>query len=246
MSLGDRFFTPQTAKAILSWRLLLGAGAGVLVGLLLGPIGGVMAGLVTYAGAVLLAMPRRPATVRIDAFTLGEPWRQFVQQGERARRRLDDTVRSTADGPLRQRLAEVAAELDHGLHEAFAIARRGDQIDAAVTRLDPLALRSRLAHLERQASAQPGRDHAAAIASVRQQIESAERLKAQSRETADRLRLTSTRLDELVARAAEVSVGTSAPDTYAADVDRLVIDLEALHQAVEEMRATGTDSPGPA
>ena len=44
---------------------------------------------------------------------------------------------------------------------------------------------------------------------MRAQLESADRLKAQSSDTADRLRLTQTRLDELAARATEVSVGAS-------------------------------------
>ena len=37
MSFRDRFFTPATAKAILSWRILLGVG--VAVGLAFTPIG---------------------------------------------------------------------------------------------------------------------------------------------------------------------------------------------------------------
>ena len=47
--------------------------------------------------------------------------------------------------------------------------------------------------------------------SIESQLASADRLKALSPSTADRLRLTQARIDELVARAAEVSVGTTAP-----------------------------------
>ncbi len=70
--------------------------------------------------------------------------------------------------------------------------------------------------------------------SIRSQIESTERLKAESAKTADRLRLTQTRLDELVTRAAEVAIGAGDTDAYEHDVDDLVIELEALRQAVEE------------
>ena len=66
------------------------------------------------------------------------------------------------------------------------------------------------------------------------QLASAERLKALSASTADRLRLTQARLDELVARAAEVSVGRTDGATYEHDVDNLVIELEGLRQAVAE------------
>ena len=45
-----------------------------------------------------------------------------------------------------------------------------------------------------------------------------------------------TRLDELVARASEVRIGTVDTANYQRDVDDLVIQLEALHQAVEETR----------
>lgn len=242
MGLRDRFFTPATAKAILSWRLVLGAvvgvGVGLLVGALAGPwagaIAGAVAGAVVYAGAVALAMPRAVAPARIDPFAISEPWRQFVQQGQRAGRRLRETVDGASDGPLKQRLETVAADLERGLTEGYAIARRGDQIDAAVNRLDPVRLRSRLATLEAQAGDPPSDEHAAAITSVRAQLASADRLKAQSQRTADQLRLTSTRLDELVARAAEVAIGTAEPDTYARDVDGLVEQLEALHLALEE------------
>ena len=67
------------------------------------------------------------------------------------------------------------------------------------------------------------------------QLASADRLKALSAQTADRLRLTQARLDELVTRAAEVSVGASDTDHFAHDVDGLVIELEALHLAVREL-----------
>lgn len=243
MAFRDRFFTPTTAKAILSWRLLLGAAVGVGVGLLAGPLAGVAAGVVVYAGSVVAAMPRdqRPKPASIDPFALGEPWRQFVQQGQRAARRLAETIDGVSPGPLRDRLRQIADELDRGLVEAFTIARRGDEIDTAVRRLDPVRLRSRLATLERQAGPSPAGEQAAAIESVRRQLESADRLKARSARAADQLRLTQTRLDELAARAAEVAVGSAEPDTYAHDVDALVEQLEALRLAVEE-----TNEPPPA
>ena len=61
-------------------------------------------------------------------------------------------------------------------------------------------------------------------------------MKEKSAQTAGKLRLTQTRLDELVARAAEVSVGSGDTDAYQHDVDDLVIELESLRLAVEETR----------
>jgi hypothetical protein len=244
MALRDRFFTATTARAILSWRLLLGVGAGVVAGIVvgaatglaLGILSGLVVGAAVYAGAVHRAMPRPATLPRIDPFTVSEPWRQLVQGAQRAGTRLHATVAAAPAGPLHDRLVSIAAKLDEGLAESWTIARRGDELDDAVRRLDPTALRSKLATLERRQAASPSADLVAAIESVRLQVASAERLTALSAQTADRLRLTQTRLDELVARAAEVSVGASDTDAYASAVDDLVVELEALRLAVEETR----------
>lgn len=236
MGFRDRFWTPRTAKAIVSWRILLGAAAGVAAGLLGVPVlGAVAIGLLVYAGSVLLAMPRTPAATSIDPFAISEPWRHFVQGAQRSKRQLTDTVRATKAGPLRDRLQDIADRLDAGLQEGWQIAKRGDEIDAAVRGLDPTRLRSRLDTLRSQSSTAPTENLDAAVTSVESQLASADRLKELSASTADRLRLTQARLDELVARAAEVSVGTSDTDRFAHDVDDLVLELEGLHQAVREL-----------
>ena len=239
MSFRDRFFTPATAKAILSWRLLLGIG--VAIGLGFTPIGvpaAIGVGLLTYVGSVVLAMPKDAAPPQIDPFTLSEPWRQMVQGAQRARGHLHETVSAVSAGPLRERLDEIVDKLDRALGECWAIARRGDEIDGAVRRLDPTALRSKLGTLHTEAEAgMPSDDLAAAITSVESQLASADRLKELSAQTAGRLRLTQTRLDELVARAAEVSIGASDTDAYSHDVDDLVIEIEAMRLAVEDTRS---------
>jgi hypothetical protein len=235
-SFRDRFWTPATAKAVLSWRILLGAAAGVVAGVAGVPIlGAVTIGLAVYAGAVLLAVPRNPRKAAVDPFSVGEPWRQFVQAGQRSSRRLNETVRAVAPGPLRDRLQDIADRLDEGLREGWEIAKRGHQIDAAVRALDPPRLRSRLETLRTQAAAGSTENLAAAIESTENQLASAERMKQRSAETADQLRLTQSRLDELVARAAEVSIGASDTNRFAHDVDELVLELEGLHQAVLEL-----------
>jgi hypothetical protein len=236
MAFRDRFWTPATARAILSWRILLGAAVGVAASLVGVPVvGAVIIGAAVYAGAVLLAMPRKTRTPAIDPFTVGEPWRRFVQAGQRSRRAFLDTVRSTPPGPLHDRLRSIGERLDAGLSDGWAVAKRGDQIDAQIRKLDPTALRSRLATLQQQAATAPSDNLAASIASVESQLKSVERLKALSATAADQLRLTQSRLDELCARAAEVSIGASDTDRLASDVDDLVLELEGLRQAVQEL-----------
>jgi hypothetical protein len=232
MSFGDRFFTPQTAKALLSWRILLAAVIGVVAGVLgLNPAAAVGLGFAVYAATVLAAMPSESSRSTIDPFTLSEPWRRFVQGAQRSRAALHETVRGASEGPLKDRLTDIAGRLDSAIAESWSIARRGDEIDEAINRIDPVRLRAQLETLRTSGAGDSG---AAAIESVESQLAGAERLKALSASTADRLRLTQARLDELVARAAEVSVGRTDEATYEHDVDNLVIELEGLRQAVAE------------
>jgi hypothetical protein len=231
MSFGDRFFTPQTARALLSWRIILAAAIGLVAGLLgMQPGTAVGLGLAVYAATVLAAMPPSPRST-IDPFTLSEPWRRFMQSAQRSRTALHDTLRGATEGPLKDRLADVAVRLDGAIEESWTIAKRGDEIDKAIKRIDPVRLRAQLEALRSTGSGDSGE---AAVASLESQLASVERLKALSASTADRLRLTQVRLDELVARAAEVIVGRTDTATYEHDVDNLVIELEGLRQAVAE------------
>jgi hypothetical protein len=235
MGFRDRFYTPRTAKAILSWRILLGVGLGATIGVAGLPISvAVGVGAVAYGASIALAMPKAAGRPSIDPFVLGEPWRQMMQSSQAAGRRLRATVEGTDDGPLKDTLNDIAGQLDKGLDEAWEVAKRGDEIDDVVRRLDPTALRSKLETLQRRAADRPSPDAEAAVASVERQLASAERLKQQSAETAASLRLTQTQLDELVARASEVRIGTVDTTAYAREVDDLVVKLQALHEAVEE------------
>jgi hypothetical protein len=226
----DRFYTPKTAQAILSWRLLLGvavATGAILLGL--HPALAVAFGVVAYGVSVGAAIPR-DRRVRIDPFTVQEPWRQFVQGAQQSAVKLQEMIEAATDGPVKDRMQGVREKLEHGMDETWQIARRGHEIDQAVRRLDPTALRSKLETLQGHT------DSSEAIASVESQLESVNRLKEQSTRTSNRLRLTQTRLDELVARAAEVSIGAGDTDAYEHDVDDLVVELEGLRLAVEETR----------
>ena len=237
MGFRDRFYTPTTAKALLSSRILLGVGVGVAIALAGLPIGvAIGVGVAVYVASVVAAMPKGVPRANIDPFTLGEPWRQIMQQAQGSGRKLRATVATADSGPLKSTMQGIVDQLERGLGEAWAIARRGDEIDDAVRRLDPTSLRSKLATLQAQAEATPSPEHDAAVASVERQIASAERLKVQSAETAASLRLTQTQLDELVARASEVQVGAVDTAAYQREVDELVVKLEALHLAVEETR----------
>lgn len=196
----------------------------------------ILLGLMIAVGtaAALIHSLRQESSDQRDPFTVGEPWRQFVQSATRSGTKLQQTIETAEPGPLRDRMSAVATRLDDGMRETWKIAQRGDQIDNAIRRLDPVRLGDKLASLETQAMSEANVELDAAVASVRSQLESVERLERESKKTADRLRLTQTRLDELVSRAAEVAIGAGDTDAYEHDVDDLVIELEALRQAVDE------------
>jgi hypothetical protein len=237
---------------VLSWRLAVTVA--IVVAARVGGLGwvaavgcGVVVGLVLVVaagrGSPRAAEPgtdgvvrsrRRPDRRGMDPFTLGEPWRRLVQSGQRAATELHRTVESTPPGPLQHRLSSIADRLDRALDETWAIARRGDEIDDAVRRLDPPRLRSTLDVLRERAAGAPSDELAESIASVEHQLATTERLKQQSARAAARLRLGQTRLDELAVRATEVSIGAGDTDVYEHDVEDLVVELESLRLAIEE------------
>ena len=144
MGFRDRFYTPSTAKAILSWRILLGiAIAAVLTAGGLPLAVGIAIGAASYAVTVSAAMPSGPERPRIDPFTVQEPWRQFVQSAQRSAAKLHQTVENATDGPVKDRMVSIVEKLDQGLDEMWRIARRGHEIDEAVVRLDPTAKATR-------------------------------------------------------------------------------------------------------
>ncbi len=220
---------------VLSCAVLVGAIFAATVILVLGmtwPVA-LLVGIAGFFVSRWVGM-KKSAPPPIDPFSVGEPWRQFIQGAQRAGQRLHVSVASAGDGPLKDRMSTIVDRLDDGLAETWTIARRGDKIDDTVRRLDPTSLRSKQASLEKRLATAPNDDVESALASLRSQIDATERLKADSAKLSNRLRLTQTRLDELVTRAAEVAIGAGDTDAYEHDVDDLVIDLEALRQAIEE------------
>jgi hypothetical protein len=186
---------------------------------------------------------RRPSDrpLVIDPFVLSEPWRRYVSAAQAAQRRYTEIVRATPAGPLRTNMESVTRQVRHGVEECWLIARRGDELDAALSRLDSSSLR---ASMERTTDD-------ATRASLQAQLDSAQRIRTTRDDTDQRLRLLNTRLGELLAQAAEVSVGTDATGELGSAVDDVVTQLESLRLAVDDVNnstrpgSTGQASPPP-
>ena len=188
----------------------------------------IVAILVVAAGVVVAASRRRsprPKRIAIDPFALSDPWRRSVSSAQSAQRRYTEIVRAIPAGPLRSRMESITAQVQRGVEECWLIAKRGDELDTALNRLDTSSLRARL-----EASTDD-----ATRTSLQAQLDSANRIRATRDDTEQRLRLLNTRVGELLAQAAEVSVGPDTTDELGSAVDDVVTQLESLRLAVEEI-----------
>lgn len=241
-SFQDRFFTPKVARAIMSplGIVLFGAGtaAAVLAGAgLFAPLVGVAA----WGGNVLRSVPRDPRPPTVAAGKLAEPWRTYVAEARDAKRRFDDVVESMTAGPLRDRLAELAHRIQDGVAEAERIATRGNALSTAAGRIDTATPAAELAALKAQhAGKAMSPTTVETMRSLEAQLATAGRI-AKAAESADaRLRQLDAWLDELVARAVEVSLGNDDALDMSRQVDDVVHELEALRLALDETdRASG-------
>jgi hypothetical protein len=243
----DRLRTRKVGDAMLSPSALVLAGAGVAGGIVVGlPIlAAVGIGAVAWGLRVAMAVPRAPAKPRIDAGALREPWRGFVRAAQQSKHRFDRAVGSMAEGPLRERLVEIGQRIDDGVQESWRIASRADDIEQATASLEIASAERELRQL--QASGETGPAAERTAEALQAQLAAAGRLQAVVRQAQDRLRIVDARLDELVARAVEVSVsaGSTTDPLLASDVDGLVQEMESLRLALEETRPGGPlDDPG--
>jgi hypothetical protein len=188
-------------------------------------------GAAAYAGVVLLRMPRNPRAgdADIDPRRLRDPWRSHVREALQAEQRFADAVGATHEGPLRDRLEDMAQRVADAVQEAWRIANRGQQLESALGQLDPVD------ELERQLVA--ARDREGVAASLRSQIDTYRRIEATAIDARERLRLLDVRLDETVARAVEVGLRAGDPVEVGLlddDVESLVTEMEALRRGLDE------------
>jgi methyl-accepting chemotaxis protein len=175
------------------------------------------------------AGPTRKSSGRIDAFAVGEPWRQHVAAAQSAQRRFASIVSTLSDGPLRTRMAEIGHQVERSVDECWQIAKRGDQLDDTIRQLDGAALQSSFDRATDEGQR----------TSLRSQLDSLDRVRVARDQTDDRLRGLHTRLGELVSQAAEVSSGVDHTAELGTAVDDVVTQLQALNQAVDEVNNTG-------
>lgn len=228
----DRFYTRQTAEAILAPSSIIAAGAGAATGVLigLGPIAAVL-GAAAYAGWVLLKMPRAKESVDgpIEPRRLRDPWRTHVREALQAEQRFAEAVAGTPPGPLHDRLDGMGERVSDAVNECWRIANRGQQLEVALGKFDPLdVLQTKLAR---------ARGNEGVETAIRSQIDTYRRIEQTAVSARKRLQLLEARLDETVARAIEVGLRAGDPLEIGVlddDVESLVNEMEALRRGMDE------------
>lgn len=238
MAFRDRLLTAAGARAITAPSAILLAGVGASVGIVAGlPVGAAAAlGAGAYLVRVALGLPRAPVRQRIEASRLQQPWQGFVREALDAQVRYRRAIGNARAGAIRERLTEIGNRVDEGVEECWRIASRGNELELALRQLESSRqLKFRLDTLER-AGATSGAN-AVVAESLRNQLSSTQRIMAVGTDARERLSILDARLDEAVARAVELSLRAGDAGELLgleSDVDALVVDMEALRQALEE------------
>lgn len=209
-------------------------GAGALVRILTGSwIAAVITGVLVWGARVYVstAVARRVGGLerRIDPFALREPWRFFVRDALSARQRFDEALHDAQDGPLRTRLVEIEAQLSHAVEVTWEVAQRGQQLTDARRRIDLTAIERTI-----DGSDEGDPRHTAAMA----QRDSHERLRRREDDTRERLEILDARMDETITRVGELATrtgGAIAIEELAGQVDGMVIELDSLRIALDEV-----------
>ncbi len=190
---------------------------------------------------------------RIDPFAVGEPWRRYVQSSQSARTRFASAIDATPSGPLRDRLESIGERINEAAQEIWVIAKDGHALNGALKALNVTEINQRVTEATADLQgATPARlpSLQASLDSALARQQSAQRLNAQRTSLEDRLRELDGKLDELSARGVELSVSSSTSDedsgldSLRSDVDNVIIEMEALRQAMAETGALAKDGPG--
>jgi hypothetical protein len=162
-----------------------------------------------------------------------------VSDALKARARFDASVSEMRTGPLRDTLSDVGLRLQNAVDECWRVARRGQSLADARSRINVETARYELDQARGRSPEPPvpGTTLARTVEALEAQIASADRMDLLLVETVDRLRLLDARMDETVTQAIELAVQADSPDDLGglgSDVDSLVLDMEALRQALDE------------
>ena len=170
----------------------------------------------------------------VEPDTLPPVYRAPVVDARRARTQFSDLTSGLADGPLRDRMAELGARVDAGVLAIWRTATQAAAIDRVAATLDPERVTAELKQARRS-----GADDTV-VEALQARFASTQRLLNARDGLRDRLPVLEARLATAVARAAELTLaGPHVVDAelagLEADLESLVVELDALSSATAEL-----------
>ena len=163
-------------------------------------------------------------------------WRPAVEDALEHRRRFAELRALLPPGPVKARIDELAGRVDAGVLAVWDLVQRGAVAERVLETIDPGDATAQLKDARRRLAAveQRGDDSAELAREVEAQAarhRAAQRVWNEVDDLGARLDAVDVRLGAVVAHAAELTAGASAPDT----LDRAVADLDG---AVDSLAAT--------
>lgn len=185
------------------------------------------------------ASGRRSRRARIDPSAMHGIWSRLLREALAAREQFAAAIGRTPPGPIREHLADLAADVDVALHQAWERARRGAELERAGAEIDAAGRASRHATARWGRGWRPVVEDQRVVAAERARNAAAQRLAASLAEERAQLQVLVARLGEAACSAAELShasgahaLGVGAPDDVAGElVDRLTALRGALAEA---------------
>lgn len=177
--------------------------------------------------------PPDPLT-EIDPAAVAPVYGAPVSAALRARAQFGELVAGLRDGPLQQRMGELGARVDAGVLAVWRTANQAAGIDRVAATLDTERVTAELKQARRSGATDD------VVEALQARFASTQRLLNRRDELRQRLPVLEARLGTAVARAAELALTSPASasveiDGLAGELDRLVLELDALGAANAEL-----------
>jgi hypothetical protein len=177
---------------------------------------------------------------QIDVAAVPAGYRRPIDDALRARAQFGSLVANVPDGPLRARLEELGRRVDAGVLAVWETVQQALRLESVVVTLEPERVAA--AYKQARRDHQLGTGDPSALEALGARFASTQRLLNSLDELRDRLPLLEARLGTAVARAAELTL-TSSASVSAAGLDALDGELQALVVELEALGA-GVDAVG--
>lgn len=182
---------------------------------------------------------RRPTSppdplAEVDPAAVPAVYGASVADALRARAQFGELVTGLRDGPLQQRMGELGSRVDAGVLAVWRTANQAADIDRVTATLDPDRVTAELKQARRSGAPDE------VVDALQARFASTQRLLNSRDELRERLPVLEARLGTAVARAAELTLTSPASasaeiDGLAGELDRLVLELDALGAANAEL-----------